>query len=62
MALTDLDVRLCVTVICQDNDVDTAVKVELLEAIHELTDDLIYTLDHFEHLQENRQKQRKHKC
>lgn len=44
----------CVTVIRQDDDVDAAVEADLLEAVHELADDLIYALDGLNQLQEIR--------
>ena len=42
---------LCFTMICQDDDVEAAVHANLLQAIHELTNDLIHTLDCLNQLQ-----------
>lgn len=40
------------TVICQDDDVETAMKADLLEAVHQLTDDPVYVLQGQNQLQE----------
>lgn len=41
-----------ITVICQDDDVETAMKANLLEAVHQLTDDPVYALQGQNQLQE----------
>lgn len=43
-----------ITVICQDDDVDTAVEADLLEAVHELTHDPVYFLDCQNQLQDTK--------
>lgn len=52
MQQTDINCLLSVTMICQDNEVQTAVEADLLEAVHELTDDLIHSLKSFNQLHE----------
>lgn len=41
-----------VTMICHDDDVETAVEANLLQTIHKLTNDPIHPLDCFNQLQE----------
>lgn len=43
-----------VTVICQDDDVETAMKADLLEAVHQLTDDPVHALQGQNQLQGTR--------
>lgn len=39
------------TVICHDDDVQAAVEADLLEAVHELTDDSVHPLEGLDHLE-----------
>ncbi len=41
----------CFTVICQDDDVETADQSSLLDAVHQLTNDLIYIHERLDQLQ-----------
>lgn len=44
----------CLTVIGQYDDVDAAVQAHLLEAVHKLAHDSIYSLERRNHLQETK--------